>query len=174
MAGISHVRYMLTKIKNNRHYQFSLRPIISTTNTLPAESWPCSFYSLFCAINPSFSTLEENKNYSRTNKPKDSICTKGIYISNSSIDAELKAGSYSGNRDAARCRLSFMFLDQSVLVKTCAWQVLRWELTDAAGDMWGWEAHYAEPRCWGINTQQHVYSKTDTEDRKMGKQRRRR
>lgn len=52
-----------------------------------------------------------------------------------------------------------MFLDQGVLVKTCAWQVVRWELTDAAGDMWAWEAHYAEPRYWGLNTQQHVYSK---------------
>lgn len=54
------------------------------------------------------------------NQPKDSICIKGIYISNSSLDAELKEGSSSGFRDAACCRLSFMFLDQSVLVKTCA------------------------------------------------------
>lgn len=61
--------------------------------------------------------MEDNKNYTPTSKAKDSTRTEEIYIWNSSTDAELKETSSSDVREAARCRLPFMFLDQSVLLR---------------------------------------------------------
>lgn len=101
---------------------WSILTASSSMNNWYLTSWILTLFLLFpflCNQNINFSltTMEDNKNYTPTSKAKDSICTEGIFIWNSSTDAELKETSSPDVREAARCRLPFMLLDHSVLLR---------------------------------------------------------